>query len=83
MLRQRAKGNFVSWTSYDKLRKVIENKMFASMESLIPVISFSTKASSEDQKKHHEFVGRMVARGYTERQVRRLVEWWMRVQKSS
>ena len=29
-----------------------------------------------------EFVERMVARGYTERQVRRLVEWYMRVKQA-
>jgi predicted Ser/Thr protein kinase len=29
-----------------------------------------------------EFVGRMVGRGYTERQVRRLVEWYMRVKQA-
>ncbi len=39
--------------------------------------------SSETEKKHEEFVQRMVERGYTARQVRRLVEWYMRVKKSS
>ena len=29
-----------------------------------------------------DFVERMVSRGYTKRQVRRLVEWYMRVKKS-
>ena len=29
-----------------------------------------------------EFLERMVARGYTERQVRRLVEWYMRVKQA-
>ena len=37
----------------------------------------------ETEKKHAEFVNRMVARGYTERQVRRLVEWYMRVKQAS
>ena len=36
----------------------------------------------ETEKKHGEFVERMVARGYTERQVRRLVEWYMRVKQA-
>ena len=31
---------------------------------------------------HEEFVERMVSRGYTPRQVRRLVEWYMRVNKA-
>ena len=36
----------------------------------------------ETEKKHNDFVERMVARGYTARQTRRLVEWYMRVDKA-
>ena len=70
------------WTSYEKLRHVIEKKMFSSTEDLLPVISFSTKSSNEEQKKHDNFVSRMVERGYTEKQVRLLAEWYLRVRKS-
>jgi hypothetical protein len=82
VLRQRAKEKNVRWTSYEKLKKVIEKKMFASAEELIPIISFGTKSSSEDQKKHDEFVGRMMKRGYTAIQVRRAVEWYLRIRKA-
>jgi len=71
------------WTSYEKLREVIEKKMFASSSDLLPVISFSAKSSEEDTKKHDEFLARMENKGYTKRQVRRLVEWYLRVPKSS
>ena len=83
-LRARAHngGRNPSWTSYEKLRDVIERRMFSQVEDLLPVISFSSKRDSESEKKHGEFVERMVARGYTERQVRRLVEWYMRVKKA-
>jgi len=47
------------------------------------VISFNAKASADDQKKHQDFVDRMIARGYTEKQVRLLCEWYLRVRKSS
>jgi len=53
--------------------------MFSQVEDLLPVISFGSKKDGQSKKKHGEFVRRMVARGYTERQVRRLVEWYMRV----
>ena len=84
VLRARAsnEGKNPKWTSYEKLRGVIEKKMFASTEDLLPVISFNAKASAEDQKKHSEFVARMVERGYTEKQVRLLSEWYLRVRKS-
>ncbi len=85
VLRARANnhGKNPAWTSYEKLRTVIEKKMFSSTEDLLPVISFNAKASSEDQKKHQEFVNRMVAKGYTEKQVRLLAEWYLRARKSS
>ncbi|NVK32041.1 MAG: PrkA family serine protein kinase [Gammaproteobacteria bacterium] len=76
-------GNNPRWTSYEKLRVVIEKKMFASTEDLLPVISFSAKSSADDQQKHEQFVERMVQRGYTEKQVRLLAEWYLRVSKAS
>ena len=83
-LRARANNNGKnpSWTSYEKIREVIERRMFSQVEELLPVISFGSKKDSETEKKHTEFVERMTARGYTERQVRRLVEWYMRVKQA-
>jgi serine protein kinase len=52
------------------------------VEDLLPIISFGSKKDSDTEKKHEEFVLRMVERGYTERQVRRLVEWYMRVKQA-
>ncbi|GMQ53763.1 MULTISPECIES: PrkA family serine protein kinase [Halopseudomonas] len=84
VLRARAQNNGKnpSWLSYEKLRVVIEKKMFSNTEDLLPVISFNAKASTEDQKKHNDFVHRMVERGYTEKQVRLLSEWYLRVRKA-
>lgn len=84
VLRARAKNNGVNptWTSYEKLRTVIEKKMFSGTEELLPVISFNTKTSTDDQKKHDDFVNRMMAKGYTRKQVRLLSEWYLRVRKS-
>jgi serine protein kinase len=84
VLRARANnaGKNPSWLSYEKLRTVIEKKMFSNTEDLLPVISFNPKASKNDAKKHEDFVKRMVERGYTEKQVRLLSEWYLRVRKS-
>jgi serine protein kinase len=83
-LRARAArgGKNPSWTSYEKIREVIEKRMFSQVEDLLPVISFSTKGDKETEKKHNDFVERMNSRGYTARQTRRLVEWYMRVDKA-
>jgi serine protein kinase len=85
VLRAQAKNNgeMVKWTSYEKLREVIEKKMFANTSDLLPVISFSTKSNTDDQKKHDDFVSRMIDRGYSRRQVKRLVDWYMRIQKNN
>ena len=85
VLRARANnaGKNPAWTSYEKLRAVIEKKMFSTTEDLLPVISFNAKASADEQKKHAEFVDRMVAKGYTAKQVRLLSDWYLRVRKAS
>jgi len=85
VLRARANNNGKNplWTSYEKLRTVIEKKMFSNTEELLPVISFNAKASADEAKKHENFVNRMVEKGYTAKQVRLLCEWYLRVRKSS
>ena len=83
-LRARAnnQGKNPSWTSYEKIREVIEKRMFSQVEELLPIISFGAKQDSKTEKQHADFLARMMTRGYTERQVRRLVEWYMRVNKA-
>ncbi|WP_406666913.1 PrkA family serine protein kinase [Gallaecimonas sp. GXIMD1310] len=85
VLRARANNNGKNpvWTSYEKLRTVIEKKMFSNTEELLPVISFNTKTSTEERKKHDDFVARMMDKGYTRKQVRLLSDWYLRVRKSS
>ena len=60
-LRTRASndGKNPAWTSYEKLREVIEKRMFSQVEDLLPVISFGSKKDSKTEKQHAEFVQRM------------------------
>ena len=48
-LRARAnnKGRNPRWTSYEKLREVIEKRMFSQVEDLLPVISFGSKKTKK------------------------------------
>jgi serine protein kinase len=84
VLRARANNHSKNpvWNSYEKLRAVIEKKMFTNTEDLLPVISFNAKSSEEERKKHEEFIARMVEKGYTRKQVRLLCDWYLRVRKS-
>lgn len=83
-LRHRAAngGDNPKWTSYEKLRRVIESTMFSKTKDLLPVISFTGQGNKDDKSKHESFVNRMMEMGYTERQTRRLVEWHLRVSQS-
>lgn len=79
-LRYRAnnKGSNPKWTTYEPLKKVIEANLFSRTEDLLPIISFSGHGSSQDKEKHEAFVDRMCKLGYTNTQVRRIVEAHMR-----
>ena len=83
-LRARANnsGNNPSWTSYEKLREVIERAHVLSSGGSVAGHQLWVEKDSETERKHADFLERMVSRGYTERQVRRLVEWYMRVNKA-
>lgn len=83
VLRARAHSKNPHWTSYEKLRVVIEKRMFSKTEDILPIISFEAKGSQELEERHKSFVNRMSARGYTEKQVRRLVDWYMHFKKST
>jgi predicted Ser/Thr protein kinase len=54
VLRARAnyEGKNPSWLSYEKMRSVIEKKMFSNTEDLLPVISFNAKGSQDEPIPH-------------------------------
>lgn len=83
VLRAERNSGKVVWTSYEKLKDVIEKKIFASTDEMLPVVSFGSKKDSETSKKHEDFISRMMTLGYTARQVRRAVEFYLRTRKSN
>ncbi len=86
VLRARAKpengGKNPDWTSYNKFRVVIEKTLNTNLKDLLPVIAFGKQKNSEDEKKHTDFVDGMKKRGYTEKQVRVLGEWYDKISPS-
>ena len=83
-LRYKANNNGKAprWDSYEKIKNVIEKKIFTNTEDLLPIISFGAKSNEEDEKKHRDFVKRMKDRSYTAKQIRILVDWFLRVRKT-
>lgn len=78
VLRARAKNNGSNpdWTSYEKFKVVVEKTLNTNLKDLLPVISFGKQKNAEDEKRHNDFVKGMLNRGYTEKQVRTLSEWY-------
>jgi serine protein kinase len=85
VLRYKAKHEGVSpaWDQYEKIKTVIEKRMFSATEQIMPVIAFGPKQDKDTQEKHDGFVERMVEKGYTEQQVKILVSWFTNNRKSS
>jgi serine protein kinase len=85
VLRYKAKnkGETPRWNEYEKIKIVIEKKMFSATQDIMPIVSFTPKGSKEEQKKHEDFVARMQTKGYTERQIKIMVDWWMNNRKAS
>jgi serine protein kinase len=83
VLRAERGGKKVKWTSYEKMKEVIEKKMFTTLSDLLPVISYGHKKDQETEMKHEKFVERMKTNGYSEKQCQRLVEWFIRFNKNS
>jgi serine protein kinase len=82
-LRHKANNNGEApkWTSYNKIKTVIEKRLFSNTEDLLPVISFGSKSSKEDKQDHKDFINRMEERGYTKKQIELAVSWWVRHRK--
>lgn len=77
-LRYQAKhnGNNPKWTSYHKIKEVIQKSMMANAEMLIPVISFDTPKDNKTKKQHKEFLENMKKKGYSENATKTIVQWW-------
>lgn len=75
-------GRLPRWDEFEKMRQVIEKKVIASTDEILPVISYAPKRSEADKQKHEQFVEKMKARGYTERQTRFLADWFLKSKRS-
>jgi serine protein kinase len=76
-------GETPAWDAYEKIKTVIEKRMFSATEQIMPVIAFGPKQDKDTQEKHDGFVKRMVEKGYTENQVRVLVAWFTSNRKAN
>jgi serine protein kinase len=85
VLRHKAKHEGVSpaWDQYEKIKTVIEKRMFSATEQIMPVIAFGPKQDKDTEDKHQGFVERMVEKGYTVNQVKILVSWFTNNRKSA
>lgn len=81
--KSKHEGLAPAWDAYEKMKTVIEKRMFSATEQIMPVIAFGPKQDNDTQEKHDGFVKRMIDRGYTENQIKILVSWFTDNRKSS
>jgi serine protein kinase len=81
--KNKSEGKAPRWNEYEKIKVVLEKRMFSATENIMPVISFGPKQDDETAVKHSKFLERMLSLGYTESQVRTLVSWWAAHKKSA
>lgn len=70
------------WNEYEKIKVVLEKRMFSATENIMPVVSFGAKQDHEIAEKHDKFLQRMLEAGYTTNQVKILVSWWSSQKKN-
>lgn len=82
-LRYKAQNNQQNpkWSSYNKIREVLEAKIFSNIDEMLPIISSNQQSSADERKHHKEFVERMMKAGYTKKQVTVLVDWFLKASK--
>lgn len=72
-----------AWDEYQPMRKVLQALVRRDAEELLPLMSFGPKKDRELERKHDEFVERMQKRGYTKKQVQRIVHWYNNMKAAS
>lgn len=85
VLRYKAKNESRAprWNEYEKIKVVLEKRMFSATENIMPVVSFGQKQDKETAEKHSQFLQRMLDKGYTENMVKILVSWWSANKKAN
>ncbi len=83
-LKFKAKNEGVApqWDQYEKMKTVIEKRLFSATEQIMPVIAFGPKQDKDTEEKHQGFVQRMIEKGYTQNQVKTVVSWWANNRKN-
>lgn len=67
------------WEAIDEsIWRSFEKNISPTREDMLSVISFERKRDAKETEDHEAFVARMCSRGYTRRQARRLVEWYIK-----
>lgn len=81
--KAKSEGKAPSWDAYEKMKVVIEKRLFSATEQIMPVITFGVKQDSETEEKHQGFVSRMIDRGYSLNQIKTIVSWFANNRKSN
>ena len=67
----------------DRITKFDPSTYQCQIAAEVKDLDASHVLDKKEQRKHDDFVNRMTEKGYTQKQVRLLCEWYLRVRKAS
>lgn len=76
-------GKSPSWLGYERIKDVIEQKIFAKTEDFLPQLTFTNIKDEEAQRRTNNFLKNMMDKGYTQRQTRLITEWFKKVTQAN
>jgi len=83
VLRYRAsKKEMPKWNSYAPMRRVLEKALYDKMDDLIPILSAKGIKSEGAKAQYQSFVDNMMKLGYTDTQVQRLADAYVKYKKA-
>jgi serine protein kinase len=82
-LRYRAsKGKMPNWDVYSPMRRVLEKTLFEKVDDLLPILSAKGTKSKNTKARYKSFTSNMQELGYTDTQVQRLVDAYVKYKKA-
>ncbi len=75
-------GAYPNWQQYKKMQQVIERKLFANTEELLPVLSLDLTHPEHMTEAQQDFARQMQEKGYTDLQISTLTDWYLQVRQS-
>jgi len=75
-------NQYPHWMEFEDMKEVIEKSLFSNLDDFLPLLSFDSTLSEEQEERHEAYVTQMEKLGYTKRQVKIISAWYVKSRKS-